>query len=965
MLPGTATLADGSGETIAIIDAFRSPNIVADLQAFDAQFGIPDLIGAAFTIVSQTGGSTNGLATDSSWNLETTLDVEIVHALAPGANILLVEANSNGAGDLQAAVKYARQQPGVVAISMSFGYGESSTDLTTNAIFTTPTGHQGETFIAATGDSGQPAAYPAYSPNVLAVGGTTLSVDSLGNYLGETGWSLNTPNEAATNASGGGISTIESQPAYQNGVVTQSLSMRTAPDVAFDGDPNTGASIYDSSDYGTANPWIRVGGTSLSAPAWAALIAIADQARASIGLGSLDGATQTLPTLYAAPSSDFTDITAGNNGYSAGPGYDLVTGLGTPQAAALVHDLVGPFQVAASTPANGAIVAAAPTDFAITFGSPYATMGIAAADLTVNGIPADSFDPTSPTTITFHFNSSPVTMQGLQTMSIDAGSLTRQADGSPLAAFGATFRYDMLPIAVDATTPVDGSIVTLPLTTLNVHFNEPYDPATIGNSDLLLSQGFVAGFSFVDSQTVQYVLSGVSSPGPLTVSMAAGAVTDPFGNVGPAYSGTLFLNGTATAFPTPLAQVNPAGSLIYQGSTSGAILFAGQTVSYTLAIAAGQTLSILVTPTIGLQPLIDLTGPGVNTSATATATGTPAILQTVSIDTTGTYTFTIGGANGSKGSYAIAAYLNAASPRRPTAGQAIRLWPPHRISTADSWPWPARPRGRQSSAGHRFSLDPMSSVTRPSPCLRNSTIFTRPEPRSGFLHRRKHYNVAGAVFAVGNIVSLLWNDLQLRRRQPARRDCASAHRRDGNEHRSVGGSDHRRDCAPLGQHHRQRVARFGRLLQGRIDEHRHPVGYRMVSRQFCRRAADGPGHFRGDPELRRHDRVQLLELRQQPAAAGRRRPDGRHQKRQRQRRRSALGADDRRQGPGCQQRRQLGNCSQYRDRGQRLLLLHARRRPVYHVGGALRRPPRPPTSRYSMPRATNWPRGIRPDRVRM
>ena len=284
------------------------------------------------------------------------------------------------------------------------------------------------------------------------------------------------------------------------------------------------------------NPWVRVGGTSLSAPAWAALIAIADQSRASIGLGSLDGATQTLPMIYAS-SSDFNDITVGNNGYSRRPGYDLVTGLGTPKAVPLVHDLVGPFLVAASTPANGSTVSSAPTDFAITFGSPYATTGIVAGDLTVNGIAADSFTQTSSTTITFHYNASPVTTQGLQTMSIAAGVLTRQADGAPLAAFSATFRYDALPIAIDATTPVNGSIVTLPLTSLNVHFNEAFAAATIGTSNLTLSQGTVTGFTLVDSQTVQYTLSGVNSPGTLTINMAAGAVTDPFGNAGPAYSG--------------------------------------------------------------------------------------------------------------------------------------------------------------------------------------------------------------------------------------------------------------------------------------------------------------------------------------------------------------------------------------------------------------------------------------------
>ncbi|HEV3416877.1 MAG TPA: dockerin type I domain-containing protein [Pirellulales bacterium] len=683
-LPGTATPADGTGETIAIVDAYSDPSVRTDLQAFDQQFGLADPSASAFTIMSQTGSTTNLPGVDpngpggSSWELEISLDVELVHALAPGANILLVEANSSGAGDLLTAVNTARQQTGVVVVSMSFGYGEFSNDTATDSTFTTPSGHPGETFVAATGDSGQPGFYPAFSPNVLAVGGTTLSVDANGNRVpqpgdggtGESGWS----------GSGGGISTLEPQPSYQNGVVTQfSSTQRTIPDVAFDANPNTGVSIYDSYDFGTTNPWVKVGGTSLSAPAWGTLIAIADQGRASIGVASLDGPTQTLPTIYSLSSNDFNDIITGNNGFAAGPGYDLVTGLGTPKAVPLVNDLIGSFHVSLSNPAVGSVVAIAPTDFAITFSSPYATSGIVASDLTVNGIAADSFALTNSTTITFHFNASPVTSQGLQTMSMAAGTLARQADGSPLTAFGGTFRYDVLPIAIDATTPANNSIVALPLTSLIVHFNEAYAAATIGTSNLTLSQGSVTGFSLIDSQTVQYALSGINNPGTLSIGMVTGAVTDTFGNPGPAYSGNLLLNGGPTAFPTPLAQVSPAGSLIYQNSLNGSVLFAGNTVPYTLAVAAGQTLSIVVTPAPGLQPQIVLAGPGVSTSASSSAAGTPVILQTVPINASGTYTFTVNGANGTTGNYTIEALLNAAISTATSGGASN-----HTLATAQS-----------------------------------------------------------------------------------------------------------------------------------------------------------------------------------------------------------------------------------------------------------------------------------------
>jgi hypothetical protein len=105
-------------------------------------------------------------------------------------------------------------------------------------------------------------------------------------------------------------------------------------------DPNTGVAVYDSFDF-PSSPWIQVGGTSLATPMWAGLIAIADQGRSLASLPSLDGATQTLPALYQLPATDFHDITSGSNGYSAGPGYDLVTGRGSPIANVLVPALVG------------------------------------------------------------------------------------------------------------------------------------------------------------------------------------------------------------------------------------------------------------------------------------------------------------------------------------------------------------------------------------------------------------------------------------------------------------------------------------------------------------------------------------------------------------------------------------------------------------------------------------------------
>ena len=140
---------------------------------------------------------------------------------------------------------------------------------------------------------------------------------------------------AGHGSGGGGYSQVFTIPSYQqNDGFSGNNGMRTNPDVAADADPDTGVAIYDPYDFGTATPWVQVGGTSVATPLWAGMAAIADQGRV-LGGGQPLGATPMLTDLYnldkLAPA-DFHDITQGNNGYPAGPGYDLVTGLGTPKA---------------------------------------------------------------------------------------------------------------------------------------------------------------------------------------------------------------------------------------------------------------------------------------------------------------------------------------------------------------------------------------------------------------------------------------------------------------------------------------------------------------------------------------------------------------------------------------------------------------------------------------------------------
>ena len=339
---------DGTGQTIAIIDAFNDPNIQADLRTFDATFGIAD---TTLTVESQTGSTTALPRTDpagrgNSWAVETSLDVEWAHAVAPGAKILLIESNSDSDSDLNVAVATARATAGVSVVNMSFGSAEESSDPSDNSDYTTPAGHIGETFLASAGDNGaygdggtvKAVESPASSPNVVAVGGTNLVAGNDGTYLSESGWGDGTTS-GNDGGGGGGISKFETQPAYQNGVVLQSTTKRTVPDVSIDADPQTGVDIVDTFD-APSSPWMVIGGTSLAAPMWAAVIAVADQGRVLAGEGTMDGATQTLPALYALSSADFHDVTTGNNGFAAGVGYDLVTGRGTPIVNLVVNDLV-------------------------------------------------------------------------------------------------------------------------------------------------------------------------------------------------------------------------------------------------------------------------------------------------------------------------------------------------------------------------------------------------------------------------------------------------------------------------------------------------------------------------------------------------------------------------------------------------------------------------------------------------
>ncbi len=223
-----STAATGAGQTIAIVDAYNDPTVASDLHTFDATFGLAD---PTLTVLNENGGTalpgTDPSGPGNSWAMETALDVEWAHAIAPGANIVLVEATSSSSNDLFTAINTARNAAGVSVVSMSWGMPEYSGVTSLDSYFTTPAGHTPVTFVASSGDAGAyngsggvAVNYPAASPNVVGVGGTSLTTDSAGNYISETAWGNGTSSQSS-GGSGGGLSNYESQPSYQNGIVTQ------------------------------------------------------------------------------------------------------------------------------------------------------------------------------------------------------------------------------------------------------------------------------------------------------------------------------------------------------------------------------------------------------------------------------------------------------------------------------------------------------------------------------------------------------------------------------------------------------------------------------------------------------------------------------------------------------------------------------------------------------------------------
>lgn len=408
---------DGSGMTIAIVDAYGSDTMAHDLHVYDQAFGLPSMCGEeAVTCTAgmpwfrefhfqgspatkaQPGNGTHQ-EDKSAWALEVSLDVETAHAMAPGANILLVTTPTaetlgvQGFPTMMNAEQYVVDHHMANVISQSFASAEeafgSPQALQNLRHAYVSAANNGITVLGSTGDSGtanvkktpvggpnpeqlipHPSVqWPASDPLVTAVGGTYLCTDPT-NTTTRVVDSVDPPARCQANPgqaevgwidSGGGYSSIFSRPSYQDVLPAGSTpipsSSRGIPDIALQASATTGALVYLSlppdgqsglicGSAPCSTGWYDIGGTSLSCPQWAGLVAIADQMNGG-GLGLINPALYKVAADPAKYAADYYDVTAGNNqtvasvpGYSATPGWDPVTGLGTPNAAMLLPALV-------------------------------------------------------------------------------------------------------------------------------------------------------------------------------------------------------------------------------------------------------------------------------------------------------------------------------------------------------------------------------------------------------------------------------------------------------------------------------------------------------------------------------------------------------------------------------------------------------------------------------------------------
>jgi subtilase family serine protease len=607
-LPGpTAAGSPGTGETVAIVDAYNDPDAANDLATYRTNYGLSPctVANGCFKQVGQTGGAVP--SNNASWSQEISLDLDMVSAICPNCHILLVEASSSSQANLGAAVNEAAAL-GATQISNSYGGSESSSEVSQQSAYD----HPGIDITASSGDDGYGVEFPAASQYVTAVGGTSLTPSSNARGWTESVWST-----SSTEGAGSGCSAYIPKPSWQTDT---GCSKRTVADVSADADPATGVAVYDSYAYQGASGWLQFGGTSVASPLIASVDALAGgRAKGAYSFGQY-------PYLNA---SQFYDVTTGSNGScsataaylcTAEIGYDGPTGIGTPDGAAPITPPTAPVNSVPPSIVGSPVVGQTLTGYAGTWsGSP---------------------------TFTYTWNSCSATLS-CTVVGSGSGSTATYVPTTPgdvghtiTITFNATNS-----IGSTSATSIPVGPVTLPPSPVNTGSPSITGSPVVGQT-LTGSAGSWSG-----SPTFTYTWNSCPTSTPCTVVASGSGSTASYAPLASDVGHTITITFTATnaggstsATSTPTAAVTaaPPPSFSITASPASQSVSAGSSASYTVTVNRVN----------GFAGSVALSASGLPTGVTAsfspnptTTTTSTLTLKSTRSSPTGAHTIGISGAS--------------------------------------------------------------------------------------------------------------------------------------------------------------------------------------------------------------------------------------------------------------------------------------------------------------------------------
>ncbi len=573
----------------------------------------------------------DGTSSDTSESIETAMDAEVAHGMAPGSHLTYFLGTDSSDSTMETVLNDAANSS-ISIFSDSWSCNTSDTDPSDCAVdpnMESSLQHgaaTGKTFYFSSGDGGEDAspAYPAYSQYVVAVGGTTLNTDVSSNYTSEAAWSGSGGGCSVTTSGGGHTYTAESRPSWQTGIGStvdvngNSCSGRAEPDVSADANPNTGALVYYQS--GGLETHGEVGGTSLSSPLWAGMTADWAVINAAAGKAALGFDTSLLYQLAndsPTYASDFHDVTSGTNGFAARSGWDEVTGWGSPNFANLTKTL--------ST--NSTTAATAVT----------ATSAQLNGTVNPNGLDTTTYFQYGPTAAYgTQFPLSPVDRgSGVTTVAVSA-TLTGLTPGS-------TYHYRLVSVS-SAGPPVDGADQMF-TTLTTTHYSVSAPASTTAGTPISVVVHALDGSNSIDTTytgTVHFSSSDGSATLPSNYTFVSGDAGTHTFSVTPKTSGsqTVTVTDSSVSSITGNASVTVSpGSTTHLGLTASSSATTGSAFSVT--VKALDAFNNVTPAYVGSVAFTSSDGAG-SLPATHTFTGSDSdsFTSNATLNTVGTQTVT-------------------------------------------------------------------------------------------------------------------------------------------------------------------------------------------------------------------------------------------------------------------------------------------------------------------------------------